>query len=1045
MALIRFLLTATVWLFAYVNVQAQTVYYPAGASQLLKSTAEDMAMLLQRSVAGSHFTAEAYNSLPSSGIVLQYDESIVANQTCRVKSNGSNFMSFVAGQDNGLNYGIYEYLRQLGFRFYQPGAAWEIIPSLSSPYRTTDTLYTCKFKYKNWFISGGCNTWAMDKNAGYYWDTYYGDNGHQWSLYQRRNNMTGGYRFAGHRDDIVTDDYLGSLQANPCYVASYNGSRVPTRQSVPDVNNPGGMQLWSSGIEAQYSQFRNTIFGNAGLYKNYYRNFNYAYSHIGIEVPDGAHWANTTDNSCGKAPLIKESDQQFSLANFTAATINEVYPDKRFQLYAYDGHADVPSDKIRIDEHIDVQVVPTAFQFETSSKGLLNRWYGRHNHISEYHYLNLAQWSGETPAFYLDELKTTVERLKTKQSQGIVWEAAPSKFASLPFLLAANTALKNDLSIDGQLEEFCSSMFGNAAGTIYKLLQYWSNDKTVTVGNGIQDNKYKLPFYFQLVQQAEAETAGAPAIVKERISELKAYLHYMLLYYSWVFDQRPAEAKKQKAAALCLYLAKVNRLQIVNSYFLISDIVNRYSNTSEIFARYNINTGTAYQDGRLALITAEEIAADFTMDMATQQALINQYDFKDAAAIKNEFDRKNMLPLDKISVQVLYTNGKDYTARTEFYFIAEKAGSISVKYNPRFDMPGKGYINFTVEAINKPLGVIKDFSIDNTGSAGELYVAVPEAGIYKLSLVSKYKSAAAITISTNGNYFYRNGPFLGNTTENYRANLLSLPGYFYVPQGMRRIFFSLNNSNPGGAGYASPQEVSRAFLFKDNHGNTVEPQLITTADSSLFFLEVPEGADGSFWQSFKMEQYRLCFANTSNLQWYAKRKPCSASDFKATVKKGIAGCITQLKTAATGNNIQWQLYDAQQWRYYKDGASIELPTTVSPNAIVTLQVDGCTVTKRLGDDAAYLAEITACATGAVAADPETKVLVYPNPGTGLFKCMQNGQPVLAEEVIISNVSGARLAVFTNTQQFNISNLPPAMYFYTLVINKIASKGKLVKM
>ena len=40
---------------------------------------------------------------------------------------------------------------------------------------------------------------------------------------------------------------------------------------------------------------------------------------------------------------------------------------------------DVPSSNIIINKNIDVQVVATAFQSETSAIGLLNRWYKRHS------------------------------------------------------------------------------------------------------------------------------------------------------------------------------------------------------------------------------------------------------------------------------------------------------------------------------------------------------------------------------------------------------------------------------------------------------------------------------------------------------------------------------------------------------------------------------------------------------------------------------------------------------------------------------------------
>jgi len=198
MCLIRFCIIAALCVFANEPSSAQ-VYYPADASQLLKSTAEDVAMLLQKAGAGK-ITTIAYTTLPVNGFILSYDASINDNQACEVKSDGSSYIKFNAAEDNGLNFGVYQYLQQLGFRFYQPGTIWEIVPALSSPYKKIDTVYNTAFKYKNWFISGGYNKWALDNNAAYDWDMYTGENGHDWSLYMRRNNMLGVNRFAGHRD-----------------------------------------------------------------------------------------------------------------------------------------------------------------------------------------------------------------------------------------------------------------------------------------------------------------------------------------------------------------------------------------------------------------------------------------------------------------------------------------------------------------------------------------------------------------------------------------------------------------------------------------------------------------------------------------------------------------------------------------------------------------------------------------------------------------------------------------------------------------------------
>jgi hypothetical protein len=1047
MAFIRNCFVITVLFFCMFYTKAQTVYYPAQSSQLLKATAEDIAMLLQKAIPGNHFITGEYSSPPATGIIFVYDSAITNNGSCKVESNGTDFIRFTAAQDNGLVFGIYQYLQQSGFRFYQPGSIWQIIPTLNSPYKIINTNYTVNFKYESWFISGGHNRWIMDNNADYGWDNYFGENGHNWALYQRRNGMAGDYRFSGHRGDIMTANYLSVLQSNPCYIACYDGVRQANPQSVPDINNTAAMQLWSTTIEQQYTQFKNTIYGNKSLYANYYRNFDYNYSNIGIEVPDGSQWGNSKDNSgCSNLDYPAESDQHFTLANFTVQQLNRVYPDKRFQLYAYSGHANTPSSAISINDKIDIQVIPAAFQNESSAKGLLNRWYNKTNAISEYQYLNIPQWGGETPMFYLDDLEATLQRAKEKNSQGIIWEASPAKFASLPFLLAANNNLKDNVPVDSTLHHFCDDMFAGARNSVYTLLQLWSDDKTISVGDFIQDNKYKIPLYLQLLNDAVQQTNNAAPVVKERIQELKAYVHYMLLYYDWLFDQRTSSAKAEKAAALCLYLARIDKLQLVNSYFLITDITSRYAVTGNFYAQYNVTNGTAYQNGNLPLITPEEINNNFQQDISNQGHLVPEYKLETASSVKAQFNNGNLSPLKTISVKISYTNGADYPNRSEFYIDAPNAGNFSIAYTPHFDMPGKGYINFTAEATAKALQVIKDFSIDNNSGPGMLNIILPAAGVYKLSVVSKYKSGVDLVISTNGNYFYKNGPFLGNKTENYRGNLLSLPGYFHVPDNVSKLIFSVNNSNPGGAGFTTAEDISNAFVIKDNNGNTLMPHLVTPGDSALFYVDVPAGSNNTFWQVYKMEQYNLCFANISNLQWYAERKPCSNANFTVAVINKNGNCITQLTAASNATDLKWEVYDSGRWLSFENQTAVELPNYSSPNAIVTLKNgDNCIVTKRIGDDEKFLRAKEACASGAPLPNIGVTPVLYPIPSHGIFNCMQNDAVLIADEINVTDSQGLLVGSFKNAKQFDISQLAAGVYWYRLVVKGNLFTGKLVKL
>jgi hypothetical protein len=860
------------------TLHAQTVYYPAQSSDLLKLTATDVAALFNRSIPNDRFATQEYTSMPTSGFVFIYDSTMINDQSCKIECNG-DLIKFSAAQDAGLCFGIYNYLDELGFRFYLPGKLWEKIPTLSSPYKQENKIVVQKFKYNGWFISGGYNRWAMDMidpNG-----ENFGINGHDWAQYQHRNNMNGAYRFSGHRGDIFNADYFSTLKANPCYTACNNGERKVNPQSVPDINNADAEAYWASTILQRYTYYKNSIAGNPSLYKNFYHNFNYDNEYIGIEVPDGSVWGNSSDNlGCVKGnfngdPYPKISDQQFMLANFTAFKINNILSGKRFQCYAYSNHADVPSANIAINKNIDVQVVATAFQSESSPIGLLNRWYKRHANISEYDYMNIPQWTGETPIFSLPDYKNTLARIKQMKSQGLVIETSPAKFASLPFLFAGNRYLQYDVNVDSSLHQFTSNMFPpNVAVHINQLLNYWG-DNVMNAGDFTTDNKYKIPLFLQEMSKAIAASKNVDADVVARLQEFKAYLHYIVLYYDFIGDNRSYQNKSDKAANLCLYLAKINKLQLVNSYFLILDIVNKFPVESSFYKEYNVTDGKAYLNGSLPSITDEEINNFFSEDVTKYAASVTDFKFEKALDIITKMKAAGLKPLDKIKVGIGYTNGYDYPGKYQFYFYSPAAGSININCTPTFNMPAKGFINFTVEGVDKPLLVIKDETISRENNPGNINITIPSAGLYVITTTSKFMSDANLIITTNGNTFFKGGPFYGKRAESYRLDTLkSLPKYFYVPN-ISEVYFSINNSCYTNS-CLSPEAVQRAFGIKDNNG---QPPVIEVSpfDSSLYKIAISSASAGTFWQVTNLREYNFCFANISNIEIYAERKPVVVS------------------------------------------------------------------------------------------------------------------------------------------------------------------------
>jgi hypothetical protein len=262
---------------------------------------------------------------------------------------------------------------------------------------------------------------------------------------------------------------------------------------------------------------------------------------------------------------------------------------------------------------------------------------------------------------------------------------------------------------------------------------------------------------------------------------------------------------------------------------------------------------------------------------------------------------------------------------------------------------------------------------------------------------------------------------------------------------MNKVYFSINNGNPGGAGFAAASAISAAFLFRDNNGNELVPKSAGNGDDALFYLEVNPGTNGGFLKVSKMEQYNLCFANISNTLWFAEKNYCGNTDFTAAVTRNNSECFTRLTAVVAKPGLRWSVMDGNRSYTYSDQSVIDLPATISPNAIVTLTDDNnCLTSKRLGDDPAYLRNKAACASGAMEAGT-VKLSMYPNPSSGVFYCMNAKLFARADEIQVTSSQGIKVKSFKDTSEVDISNLPSGMYYYQCRLNGQVFNGKLVKL
>ena len=1022
--------------------RAQQIYIPQQASELLKNTAADLATLLNSAVTSGNFVVATYNSLPATGIVLVYDTTISDNGKCLVSGNGTDKLTFTAAEDNGLTGGVYWYLGELGFKFYQPGSLWSVTPTLPTAFKNTQYIYNSSFKYQSWFISGGCRLWLMDNSSQYNWEgSYIGANGHEWSLYMRRNGMGGKHRFAGHRSDAYTGGYLDSLRNNPCYVASFYGNRQASIASVPDIFSEPSKNLWAGSIEKIYTNRKNIIFNNPVVYKNLFRSFRYGQL-IGIEVADGPRWGAGFDSAgCNPGSYPSAADQSAILANNTAAIIKRTYPQQQFQVYAYYSHANVPSANIVIDENIDVQV-PAVYQQESSYKGLMKRWYTRHANVSEYHYLNLPAWSGETPAYNLKEFRETARRLKQQNSQGIVLEASPAKFASIPVLYSLNNYLQNNADMDTSMKTFCRQMFGNAFNPVYKFITELGSGQVMATGRHM---KYRFNYFLQLLAEAERLNSAQDPKIQSRLNELKAYLHYWILYSDYLVNEKDTEAQKlTKAGAICIYLAKTNKMLLVNSYYVINTIVARHRTNAAFAASYNTISGTAYQSGNLALISSQEIENNYRLDLE-RYAKNLAYHFLSAKEITPPIEAgvPGFNPSKKIHVKVNYTQGASYYGRTDLSFFSAKAGSFSFDYTADFGMENAGQVSFTVENADSALEVIQDVIIAAPNAKGTITVSIPKKGYYLFSVVSKFKTTVQLEIHTGNAVFYRTGT--NGISESYSPTTTGNPSYFYVPPGLDKIYCSATNLfNRNTKQYYGAAEFNRQYIFRDQDGKVIAATMEPSVDSMLFFLRVPAASSGKFWQVTSLNlRNQFAFANISNLFWFGHQQ-CKEADFTVKLQKTGDECPIELNAKNFDGNNNWEIYDNGRFLSYSNTRKILLPVYISPGAAITqYRQQGCYTTQKLSEIEGFTKLMENCAAGAQVAEPELRL--YPNPSRGTYSLFENNMAGVAQVIEIFDMYGKKLRIFKNTGKLTMPELVPAIYFYHIEKDGRDFYGKLVKL
>src|SRR5690606_30179392 len=171
-------------------------------------------------------------------------------------------------------------------------------------------------------------------------------------------------------------------------------------------------------------------------------------------------------------------------------------------------------------------IIPYAFQNVAEPEQYIEMWHQKMNKrpMGIYDYWNITQWSSDVPQFNINAIPQKLRLWKKYNINTINLESTNAKGPmGHAFWLASQMMWDTDQSFEELYSEFLTKSFGPAANDIKRMYDRWSKNY-----QGSMD----APLSLQDLSKASSKTNDP--VIQMRISELKAYVHYLLLYYDYI-------------------------------------------------------------------------------------------------------------------------------------------------------------------------------------------------------------------------------------------------------------------------------------------------------------------------------------------------------------------------------------------------------------------------------------------------------------------------------------------------------------------------------
>ena len=734
------------------------IYLPAHEiSNELSESVRDMAYWLSQAI-GKQFLIQTGKPQSNAGILLEFVEKsdlkpdikkkiLADGQSFYLSINGIHSVRIIGTGDASLINGIYTFLYELGFRWYMPGDEWTIVPNLKNFNIQIAKIYAPDFQNRSYFGTGGMNAIAaLDPQNKFKKD---------FLLWNRRNRFGGNYAMRGHTGQVFYSDNKKFLSDHPEYFCQHTVNRY----GRIDIANPGAIDLYIQWALKQV-------------------NPNDRFSVIGVEPADGS--GRKDDCLPPNMSEIKTwSDKYFWLANKVAKEVEQKKIGALVELYAYSSHAAPPS--FDLEKVVYPVIIPYAFQNIADPKQFIDLWSRKLNGraMGMYDYWNITQWSSDLPQFNIYSIPEKLKLWKQKNITTVNLESTNAKGPMGPALwITAQMMWNTNLSMNQLYDEFLNKCFGEAASDIKNMYDRWSIHY-----------QGAMEVALSLHDLASAANKTKDQAVQKRITELKAYVHYLKLYYDYQGNLSTANYKQ-----LIDYIYSIHELRLLQTSALV---------TSYIKKPVGIMTLPNYGNNA---ITYDEIEANFEKDIMENPVAYHVSDFAfdvtKASPAENKTKKKYNPP---------YING---TNTYRFYLPSDK--------NIVIQAGATANTEFIIKDQNN--AIVFDKIIIGSKQGYDTIKLKLQAGKYSLTFGAYYRFSRLIFpsdivfVSSDNNYDNAGYPLQ----------------YIYVPKDVTEIIYR-DNLGPG---------VNKRGFWKDPDGEIIQPELLKV---NIYRIQVPRAYRGKVW------------------------------------------------------------------------------------------------------------------------------------------------------------------------------------------------------